>query len=85
MATETIIRVQFRDPPLPEQPARTEFFFGSLAAIYDVFTPQQIGCRVERLWNSGITEAKPYRNKLCVISREQLSRKAQKTASRTRK
>jgi hypothetical protein len=39
---ESIIRVHFFQP-LPEG---TDFFFGSLAAIYEQFTPEQIGCTV---------------------------------------
>ena len=39
---KTIYRVQFKEPPLNDD-ERTEFFFTSLAAIYDVFTAEQIG------------------------------------------
>lgn len=85
MTVETIIKVEFRDPPLREQPYKTDFFFGSLAAIYEVFTAEQVGCKVECLWNSSITEQHPYRNKKCVVSRVQLTRKAQKRGSRGRK
>lgn len=86
MATkrENIIRVQFREPPLADQPAKTDFYFGSLAAIYEVFTPEQVGCKVECLWNAGITAGKPYANKLCIVTRETMTRKAQKTTSRKR-
>lgn len=85
MATENIIRVRFNKPPLADQPAKTDFYFGSLAAIYEVFTPEQVGCKVECLWNAGISEGKSYANKLCVVSREAITRKAQKAASRKRK
>ena len=64
---------------------KTEFFFGSLAAIYDKFTYEQIGCKVETLWAAGITEATPYENDRCTVSREVVTRKAQKAASRKRK
>jgi len=85
MATETIIKVKFREPPFPSKPTKTEFFFGSLAAIYEVFTPEQIGCKVEHLWNFGVMFDRPYMNKQCVVSREQFVRKAHKTTSRKRK
>lgn len=80
MATkrENIIRVQFREPPLASKPRQTDFYFGSLAAIYEEFTPEQIGCRVEHLWNYGVMPDHPYMNKLCVVSREVLTRKQQK-------
>ena len=85
MATENIIRVRFNEPPLADQPAKTDFYFGSLAAIYEVFTPEQVGCKVERLWNSGITAGHPYMNKFCIITREVLVRKTQSKRESTTK
>lgn len=84
MGNETIIKVQFRVPPLADQPTQTEFYFGSLAAIYEKFTAKQIGCKVETLWNARITGDQPYSNRLCVVSRETVTRKAQRTPARKR-
>lgn len=81
---ETIIQVSFREHPLPRDP-RTDFYFGSLAAIYEVFTPEQVGCNVKTLWNSGITPEKPYHNRLCSIRKVQVVRKPQKQPSRRSK
>ena len=53
-----------------------DYYFTSLAAIYAMFTPSQIGCKVENLWNAGVSDGKPYENKLCRITREPLMRKA---------
>lgn len=39
MSEESIYRVAFNEPPLSED-SRTEFFFHSLSAIYEVFTPE---------------------------------------------
>ena len=80
--TETIIRVAFREPPLKSEPVRRDFYFGSLAAIYETFTPEQVGCKVECLWNHGVVIGHPYSNKLCVVSREPFIRKAQTQPSR---
>ena len=63
----TIYRVRFKEPPLSGD-ERTEFFFTSLAAIYEVFTAEQIGCRVNRLYNIGLPDGKPYRGRRCEIS-----------------
>ena len=65
---------------LPSEVQRTapEFFFTSLAAIYEVFTAEQIGCRVNRLYNIGLPDGKPYRGRRCEISREDIHSKAQK-------
>lgn len=73
----TIYRVRFKEPPLSGD-ERTEFFFTSLAAIYEVFKAEQIGCRVNRLYNIGLPDGKPYRGRRCEISREDIHSKAQK-------
>ena len=75
---KTIYRVQFKDPPLNDD-ERTEFFFTSLAAIYDVFTAEQIGCKVNRLYNIGLPDGTPYNGKRCLITQEAIHSKAQKS------
>ncbi len=82
---ETIVRVSFHEPPLKHLPQRRDFFFGCLSAIYEVFTPEQVGCKVECLWNSNIQVGSPYANRLCVISREPFVRKTREKPSRTTK
>lgn len=73
----TIYRVKFKEPPLSSDD-RTEFFFTSLAAIYEVFMPEQIGCKVNRLYNIGVPDGKTYDGKRCQIFRETIHSKAQK-------
>lgn len=51
------------------------YYFGSITAIYDKFTPEQIGVSLSRLWSFGITTEQPYRNKKCVIYRGEIHRK----------
>ena len=75
---KTIYRVQFKEPPLNDD-ERTEFFFTSLAAIYDVFTAEQIGCKVNRLCNIGLPDGTPYDGKRCLITQEAIHSKAQKS------
>lgn len=77
MKKEHIYRVVFKQPPL-ENDDRREFFFTSLSAIYDTFTPELVGCKVERLWTLRISDGKPYNGRLCEIKREEVRRKAQK-------
>lgn len=72
--SEKIIKVEFF---LPVQ-GKKDHYFGSLAAIYEVFTPQQIGCKLEALWGAGIEDGKPKSTRLCVISKHELHRKKQK-------
>lgn len=73
----TIYRVRFKEPPLSGD-ERTEFFFTSLAAIYEVFTAEQIGCKVSRLYNIGVPDGTPYDGKRCLITREAIHSKTQK-------
>lgn len=53
----------------------SDHFFGSLSAIYTVFTPEQIGCKVETLWHHKIGENKPYVGKKCTVSMHTIVRK----------
>lgn len=55
--------------------ADRHYYFGSVAAIYDTFTSQDLGVSKTRLWSYGIKADKPYRNKVCTIYRGELQRK----------
>lgn len=52
-----------------------DYYFGSIAAIYDVFTSSVLGVTLEQLWRFGITERRPFRNGSCVISKGRIHRK----------
>jgi hypothetical protein len=71
---EYVYWVNFKTPPT-EGDDKTDFFFMSLSAIYEQFTPAQIGCQVTRLWNLKISDGETYVGRLCRISREPLYRK----------
>lgn len=75
LSTATVIKVQFFHP---HAYGGTEFYFGSLAAIFEMFAPSEIGCRLENLWSSNITEEHPKATRFCVISKHKLYRKSQK-------
>ncbi|MDR1091169.1 MAG: hypothetical protein LBL79_08855 [Prevotella sp.] len=77
MGTRTYVyRVSFKEPIN----GKTDYIFGSLAAIYDTFTPCQVGCKVQRLWNCRITDENPYVGRKCTISKEPLHRKKQENS-----
>jgi|GEM_PF-2318255 len=60
MKTErTVYKLKFR--------TGTEYFFTSLAAIYELFSSEEVGCKVQHLWNLQICENKPYIGKKCSI------------------
>lgn len=73
-----IYRVLFKESPFSgegEPAGKTEFFFSSLSAIYDIFSAEKIGCKVSRLWNLKITPESPYNGRKCTITKEPISGK----------
>jgi len=66
-----IYKVKFKEPTNGE----IEHYFGSLKAIYDTFTADQIGCKVSNLWNVGVSKGTPYISPKCEISLHNLTRK----------
>lgn len=79
MEKESIYRVSFTNAPI-EGDTRKDFYFFSVSAIYDVFTPAQIGCKVSRLWNIGVPKGNPYNGRLCNITKEPILRKKRNKA-----
>lgn len=69
---QTIIKVQFLKPV----DGKTEYFFGSIAAIYERFTPVEIGCSMQTLWGR-VTLSTTYANSKCIITRHPIERKPQ--------
>ena len=64
--------------PLPEMPRQKFFLFTSLAAIFEVFTPEQIGCGLGHLYNLKVPEGTAYTGRRCIIKRERVFSKRQK-------
>lgn len=67
MNGNTIYHVSFGD--------NDNHYFGSVSAIFEKFTPEQLGVSKSRLWAFGITPEKPYRNKVCVVYKGVINRK----------
>lgn len=63
----TIYHVQFGDG--------SNHYFGSIAAIFDHFSPDEIGITKTSLWTYGITLEKPYKNRICTIYKGVIYRK----------
>lgn len=70
-----IVKVRFILPV--GQGIPQESYFGSLSAIFEVFTPEQIGCTLKTLWASKIDVDKPKATNKCVISKHYIYRKQQ--------
>jgi hypothetical protein len=50
-------------------------YFGSIAAIYDVFSEKTIGIKRHSLYNYCIDNDKPFINKKCIIRKGDIIRK----------
>jgi hypothetical protein len=75
LPTSTLIIVEF----FRKTNGRKVWYFGSLAAIYELFTPEQIGCKLVTLWNDGLGYGDYKMTKHCVITKEIMYRKARKS------
>lgn len=73
-AKEHIYRVSFKEAI----DGRTDYFYGSLSAIYSNFTPEEIGCKLYQLWRHKVDENNPYIGARCTITKEHLTRKKHK-------
>lgn len=74
LSVASVIRVQFFQP----KDGCSEFYFGSFAAIYEMFDASEVGCRLEALWAANIEVGKPKTTRLCVVSKHKLYRKSRK-------
>ncbi len=66
-----IYRVRFHE----KVNGKYNHYFSSLAAIYTVFSREEIGCDVSNLWNLDVAKGKLYSNRKCVISKNIVYRK----------
>ena len=57
---------------------RTEFYFGSIAAIFSMFDETLIGTRTTALWYHGLSDGNAFESKNCTITAERLIRNPQK-------
>ena len=74
LSVASLIKVQFFQP----KDGCSEFYFGSFAAIYEMFDASEVGCRLEALWAANIEVGKPKATRLCVVSKHKLYRKSRK-------
>ena len=71
----TVYHVHFFDEKIPKQ----DFYFGSISAIYEVFTIKQIGIQASSLYNFKLDEnTNPvYENNKCRIRKDNVISKSQ--------
>ena len=69
-----IIKVSFHEPVNN----KTDYYFGSLKAIFTEFTPEQVGCRLASLYDAGISTTSFKVTPKCIISKHAITRMANK-------
>lgn len=73
-----VYTVLFFAAPYADQPRRKVFVFSSLAAIYDLFSRDVVGCSLGHLYNLQVPSGSAYCGKRCIIKREKVFAKAHK-------
>lgn len=68
-----IVQVHFFEPV----EGKTDYYFGSLKAIYAKFTKEQIGISLDSLYTSKISQDNAKVTKKCRIIRQEVTRVAQ--------
>lgn len=64
--------------PFADKPRQLYFLFSSLAAIYEVFSVEQIGCTLGHLYNLKVPDGAAFAGKRCIIKREPVVSKRHK-------
>lgn len=67
-----VYSVLFFAAPLPSKPRQKFFLFSSLAAIFEVFSVEQIGCGLGHLYNLKVPDGTAFSGKRCIIKRERV-------------
>lgn len=71
MTMKTIYHLEFHS-------SGKQHYFGSVSAIYEMFSPTMLGVSKWTLYSYRITPERPYSNDVCTIRRSVINRKANK-------
>lgn len=72
----TFYHVRFLEAP--DESGQLDYYFGSLAAIYDIFSPDQVGCKIENLWNKNLSSGGSWTGSRSTVTRCEMIRKKTK-------
>jgi hypothetical protein len=75
MRQTKIYHVELKESIVIDGEPRKDFYFGSKAAIYDTFSPEQIGITYNYLRSNVHLDKQEYSNSKCTIRKGLLSRK----------
>ncbi|AZA91151.1 Uncharacterised protein [Chryseobacterium nakagawai] len=68
MKIKSIYHVRFFDPIKD----KTDYYFGTISAIYELFTPQQVGYSQQYIYKHAMKLGDELRTKYCVIKKVEL-------------
>lgn len=51
---------------------KTDYFFSSITAIYNMFTTEQIGVARQTLYQQSLNPGDEYRTKFCLVKKEEV-------------
>ena len=75
MRQTKIFHVELKEPVVVDGEPLKDFYFGSKAAIYDTFTPEQIGITYNYLRSKIHLDTKKYSNSKCTIKQDVIKAK----------
>ena len=70
---QQFIHLKFKTPVN----GKTDYFYGSLKAIFSEFSPAQVGCTLRQLFEARAATVGRYENDKCIIQRAELLRQPQ--------
>ncbi|AZB23617.1 hypothetical protein EG339_02755 [Chryseobacterium bernardetii] len=68
MKIKPIYHVKFNDPIN----GKSDYYFGTISAIYELFTPQQVGYSQQYIYKHAMKLGDELRTKYCVIKKVEL-------------
>ena len=74
----TTYAYEVRFHEVPEGHKERSYCFSSLAAIFDHFTPSEVGCSVQTFYRVKLTDGNKYEGRRCAVRRVPIYRKTQR-------
>ncbi len=74
-----VVHVSFKR----DRQGERDYYFDSVAAIFDNFTEVDIGCKLQNLYNHGLGKGITYANKRCTVKCKEIIKKETKRGRRS--
>ena len=66
----TIFHLELKSMELMEKHNKRHYYFGSVAAIFSEFTPEEINIKYNNLRNKKITDTAPFENSVFILRKD---------------